>query len=88
MNFTKIKGKIMIKKVTVKGFNTENTYFNIDSKTNHGFLIDPGYEGEKLLEMINKTVRKLLDIYWNIRTNREKEKIKTNIKNGNLLKKG
>ena len=39
-------------------------------------------------EMINKTVRKLLDIYWNIRTNREKEKIKTNIKNGNLLKKG
>lgn len=44
----------MIKKVTVKGFNTENTYFYIDSKTSHGFLIDPGYEGEKLLEMIKE----------------------------------
>lgn len=44
----------MIIKVTVKGFNTENTYFYIDSKTNHGFLIDPGYEGEKHLEMIKE----------------------------------
>ena len=44
----------MVKKVTVRGFNTENTYFYIDSKTNHGFIIDPGFEGEKLLEIIKE----------------------------------
>ena len=44
----------MIKKVTVKGLNKENSYFYIDSKTSHGFIIDPGYEGEKLLEIIKE----------------------------------
>ena len=44
----------MIKKVIVRGFNAENTYFYIDSKTNHGFIIDPGYEGERLLEIIKE----------------------------------
>ena len=44
----------MIKKVSVKGLNTENTYFYIDSKTNHGFIIDPGYEGDKLFEIIKE----------------------------------
>ncbi len=44
----------MVKKVTVRGFNKENTYFYIDSKTNHGFIIDPGFEGEKLLEIIKE----------------------------------
>ena len=44
----------MVKKVTVRGFNTENTYFYIDSKANHGFIIDPGFEGEKLLEIIKE----------------------------------
>ncbi len=42
----------MIKKVVVSGFNTENSYFYINEKTNHGFLIDPGFEGDKLLDII------------------------------------
>lgn len=44
----------MVKRVTVKGFNTENTYFYIDSKTNHGFIIDPGFEEDRLLEEIKE----------------------------------
>ncbi len=42
----------MIRKVTVAGYNTENAYFYIDEKTNHGFLIDPGFEGDMLIEII------------------------------------
>ena len=34
-------------------------------------------------EMINKTVKKLLEIYWDVRTNREKKKIKISIKSKN-----
>ncbi len=44
----------MVKRITVRGLNSENTYFYIDSKTNHGFIIDPGYEGDKLLEIIKE----------------------------------
>ena len=44
----------MVEKVTVEGFNTENTYFYIDEKTGHGFIIDPGFEGDKILGLINK----------------------------------
>lgn len=42
----------MVKRIKVNGFNTENTYFYIDEKTQHGFLIDPGFEGNRILEMI------------------------------------
>ena len=38
----------------VKGFFEENTYFYIDDKTKHGFLIDPGAEADKLLRMIRR----------------------------------
>ena len=44
----------MIKKVTVEGFNVENAYFYIDDTTKHGFLIDPGFEGDKLLQIIEE----------------------------------
>lgn len=44
----------MIKQVTVHGYNSENTYFYIDEKTNHGFLIDPGFESEKILSIIEE----------------------------------
>lgn len=32
----------MIRKLPVTGVFTVNSYFLIDSETNHGFLIDPG----------------------------------------------
>ncbi len=32
----------------------ENTYFYIDDHTKHGFLIDPGAEANKLLDLIKK----------------------------------
>ncbi|MBR6253646.1 MAG: MBL fold metallo-hydrolase [Clostridia bacterium] len=44
----------MIKKVTVVGYNSENAYFYIDDKTNHGFLIDPGFEADKLLKVVEE----------------------------------
>ncbi|MBR1728992.1 MAG: MBL fold metallo-hydrolase [Selenomonadaceae bacterium] len=40
-----------------------NAYFYIDDETQHGFLIDPGYEAEKLLYLIDKrqwTIEKIL----------------------------
>ena len=43
----------MILKCEVGPFPT-NAYFYIDDKTQHGFLIDPGYEAEKLLRVIEK----------------------------------
>ena len=44
----------MIKEITVHGFNDENAYFYIDEKTNHGFLIDPGFESDILIDYIDK----------------------------------
>ena len=38
--------------IPVKGVFVTNCYFAIDRKTNHGFLIDPGAEGEKLVQLI------------------------------------
>jgi len=43
----------MIKKLPVTGMFTTNSYFLIDSETNHGFLIDPAAEAGKLLNYIN-----------------------------------
>lgn len=43
----------MIKKLPVTGMFTVNSYFLIDSETNHGFLIDPGAEANILLNYIN-----------------------------------
>lgn len=40
-----------------------NTYFYIDEKTKHGFLVDPGAEGDKLLKIIadnHWTIEKIL----------------------------
>ena len=34
--------------------NFSNSYFYIDDETLHGFLIDPGAEAEKLLQIISK----------------------------------
>ena len=42
----------MIYTLPVRGVFETNCYFDIDDKTNHGFLIDPGAEGEKLVELI------------------------------------
>lgn len=53
----------MILQVEVHGFFATNTYFYIDDETNHGFLIDPGAEPEKLLRIIdekNFTIEKIL----------------------------
>jgi len=44
----------MIEKLVVGDFIKENTYFYIDDKTKHGFLIDPGGNEEKILDTINK----------------------------------
>ena len=41
----------MIKKLSVTGVFTTNSYFLIDSETNHGFLIDPAAEASKLLNL-------------------------------------
>ena len=53
----------MIKTLPVTGIFTVNSYFLIDSKTNHGFLIDPGAEANKLLNYIkvnNLIIEKIL----------------------------
>ena len=42
----------MIYTLPVRGVFETNCYFDIDDHTNHGFLIDPGAEGEKLTELI------------------------------------
>ena len=44
----------MVVEVTVKGYFEENTFFYIDDKTKHGFVIDPGAQGEELLNFIHK----------------------------------
>lgn len=53
----------MIIKLPVTGVFTVNSYFLIDSETNHGFLIDPGAEANKLLNYIktnNLIIEKIL----------------------------
>jgi len=53
----------MITKLPVTGVFTTNSYFLIDSETNHGFLIDPAAEASKLLNYIevnNITIEKIL----------------------------
>ena len=53
----------MIKKLEVTGVFTVNSYFLIDTETNHGFLIDPGAEANKLLNYIkvnNLIIEKIL----------------------------
>jgi len=44
----------MIIKLPVTGVFTTNSYFLIDCETNHGFLIDPGAEANKLLNYIKE----------------------------------
>lgn len=44
----------MIKQVSVRDVFETNAYFYIDETTNHGFLIDPGAEADKLLQIIKK----------------------------------
>lgn len=53
----------MIYTLPVRGIFETNCYFDIDDKTNHGFLIDPGAEGEKLFHLILErgwTIEKIL----------------------------
>lgn len=53
----------MVKQLVVKGVFETNTYFYIDEKTGHGFLIDPGAQADKLLQIIQKnnwTIEKIL----------------------------
>ena len=44
----------MVVEVTVKGYFEENSFFYIDDKTKHGFVIDPGAQGEELLNLIHE----------------------------------
>jgi len=46
--------KAMIAEVPVKGYFEENCYFYIDDATQHGFIIDPGAEAEKLYRLIEQ----------------------------------
>ena len=53
----------MVITVPVKGYFEENTFFWIDDDTGHCFVIDPGWEGEKLVRMIRLngwTIEKIL----------------------------
>lgn len=45
---------MIVDAVPVSDFIQTNAYFYIDEQTKHGFLIDPGAEAEKLLNIINK----------------------------------
>lgn len=45
---------IITVEVVVTDFLTENTYFYIDDKTLHGFLIDPGAQAEEILRIIDE----------------------------------
>ena len=50
-------------KFPVKGYFTVNCYFLIDEDTGHGFLIDPGAQGEALVQIIRSkvwTIEKIL----------------------------
>ena len=53
----------MILQTEVRGIFPTNSYFYVDDETKHGFLIDPGAEADKLLEIINLrgiTIEKIL----------------------------
>lgn len=53
----------MVAEIPVKGYFEENAFFYIDDITKHGFLIDPGAQGKKLLEIIREngwTIEKIL----------------------------
>lgn len=55
--------KLMIAEVPVKGYFEENTFFYIDDRTKHGFLIDPGAQAKGLLSLIRRngwTIEKIL----------------------------
>lgn len=43
---------MIVKQVPVQGIIATNSYFYIDEKSKHGFLIDPGAKAEKLLKII------------------------------------
>ena len=43
-------------KIPVRGYFEVNSYFLIDEDTGHGFLIDPGAEGDALASIINSRV--------------------------------
>ena len=51
---TKKETKMRIETVPVTDVFTTNSYFYIDENTNHGFLIDPGAETDKLLAIIKQ----------------------------------
>lgn len=54
---------ILLATVDIFGLFEENTYFVIDDKTRHGFLIDPGAQADELLRIIkenNFTIEKIL----------------------------
>jgi glyoxylase-like metal-dependent hydrolase (beta-lactamase superfamily II) len=56
-------GKVAVKRVLVHDVFDTNSYFYIDEKTNHGFLLDPGAEPDKLIRIIknnNWTIEKIL----------------------------
>lgn len=53
----------MILTAEVGKYNIVNSYFYIDDETRHGFLIDPGDDGDKLLKICaenNFTIEKIL----------------------------
>ena len=53
----------MIVEVPVRGYFELNCYFFIDDATRHGFVIDPGAQAHKLLELIDQngwTIEKIL----------------------------
>ena len=54
---------ILTIEVEVTDFLSENTYFYVDDETNHGFLIDPGAQAGRLLQIIaekNFIIEKIL----------------------------
>lgn len=44
----------MIRELTVQGVYAENCYFYIDSVSNAGFIIDPGAQGDLILDIIRQ----------------------------------
>mgnify|MGYP002857180983 CR=1 FL=1 len=53
----------MIAEVPVKGYFEENCFFYIDDRTKHGFIIDPGAQADRLLDLIREkgwTIEKIL----------------------------
>ena len=44
----------MVVTVPVKGYFEENAFFFIDEATGHGFAVDPGAEGERLVSLVRE----------------------------------